>query len=65
MDAGYKITTHLKIQLSVYNLFNTRANSSANYYTSRLPAEPPDGITGIQIHPLEPISGVLKVTAIL
>ena len=65
LDAGYKITTHLKIQLSVYNLFNTRANSSANYYTSRLPGEPPDGITGIQIHPLEPISGVLKVTAIL
>lgn len=65
LDAGYKINTHLKVQLSVYNVLNTRANSSAYYYTSRLPGEPPDGVTGIQVHPLEPISGVLKVTAIL
>jgi outer membrane receptor protein involved in Fe transport len=65
LDAGYKINTHLKIQLSVYNLFNTRADSSAYYYTSRIPGEPPDGVTGIQVHPLEPISGVLKVTALL
>jgi len=64
LDAGYKINTHLKVQLSLYNLFNTKANSSAYSYTSRLPGEPPDGVTGIQVHPLEPISGVLKVTAI-
>jgi outer membrane receptor protein involved in Fe transport len=65
LDAGYKINAHLKVQLSIYNVLNTRAESSAFYYTSRLPGEPADGVTGIQIHPLEPISGVLKVTAIL
>ncbi len=65
LDAGYKINAHLKVQLSVYNLFNTKANSSAYYYTSRLPGEPPEGVTGYQFHPLEPISGVLKVTALL
>ena len=65
LDAGYKISAHLKVQLSVYNVFNTRANSSAYYYTSRLPGEPADGVAGVQFHPLEPISGVLKVTAIL
>ena len=65
IDAGYKINAHLKVQLSVYNLFNTKADSSAYYYTSRIPGEPPDGVTGIQVHPLEPISGVLKVTALL
>jgi outer membrane receptor protein involved in Fe transport len=65
LDAGYKINSHLKVQLSIYNLFNMRADSSAYYYTSRLPGEPSDGMAGIQIHPLEPISGVLKVTAIL
>ena len=65
LDAGYKINAHLKVQLSIYNLFNTRADSSAYYYTSRLPGEPAEGVTGIQVHPLEPISGVLKVTAIL
>jgi outer membrane receptor protein involved in Fe transport len=65
LDAGYKINSHLKVQLSVYNLFNTRADSSAYDYTSRLPGEPAEGVTGIQVHPLEPISGVLKVTATL
>jgi outer membrane receptor protein involved in Fe transport len=65
VDAGYKINAHLKIQLSIYNLFNTKADSSAYYYTSRLPGEPAEGVTGIQVHPLEPISGVLKVTALL
>jgi outer membrane receptor protein involved in Fe transport len=65
LDAGYKINAHLKIQLSVYNLFNSHANSSAYYYTTRLPGEPLDGVTGLQAHPLEPISGVLKVTAYL
>lgn len=65
LDAGYKINSHLKVQLSVYNLFNTRANSSAYSYTARLPGEPPEGVAGFQVHPLEPISAVLKVTALL
>ena len=65
LDGGYKINSHIKVQLSIYNLFNTHANSSAYYYTSRIPGEPADGVTGIQVHPLEPISGVLKVTAML
>jgi outer membrane receptor protein involved in Fe transport len=62
VDAGYKVNTHLRVQLSIYNLFNTRANSSAYYYTSRIPGEPPGGVSGIQVHPLEPISGVIKAT---
>ena len=65
LDAGYKVNAHLKVQLSIYNLFNTKADSSAYYYTSRLPGEPPGGVTGIQVHPLEPISAVLKMTAYL
>src|SRR5579872_4703879 len=65
LDVGYKIDAHLKVQLSVYNLFNTRANSSAYDYVSRLPGEPAGGVAGIQAHPLEPISGVLKLSALL
>jgi outer membrane receptor protein involved in Fe transport len=64
-DVGYKINSHLKVQLSIFNLFNTHANSSAYYYTSRIRGEADDGVTGIQVHPLEPISGILKVTATL
>ncbi|HEY4211876.1 MAG TPA: TonB-dependent receptor [Steroidobacteraceae bacterium] len=63
LDVGYKVTKKIKVQLSVYNLFNTKANSSAYYYAARLPGEPEDGVNGFQVHPLEPISGVLKVTA--
>ena len=59
---GYKFNAKLKLQLSLFNLFNTHANSSAYYYTSRLPGEPLDGVDGIQVHPLEPFSGVLKIT---
>ena len=65
LDVGYKISTHWKVQLNIYNLLNTKADSSAYYYAARLPGEPADGIEGFQVHPLEPISGVLKVTATL
>jgi outer membrane receptor protein involved in Fe transport len=65
LDAGYKVSSHLKVQLSIFNVLNTKANSSAYFYTSRLPGEPADGVTGIQVHPLEPISGIVKVTLTL
>jgi outer membrane receptor protein involved in Fe transport len=65
LDAGYRFSPSLKLQLSLYNLFNTHANSSAYYYTSRLPGEPTEGVDGIQVHPLEPFSGVLKLTLYL
>ena len=63
LDMGYKFNSRLKLQLSLYNLFNTHANSSAYYYTSRVQNEPLAGVDGIQVHPLEPFSGVLKITA--
>ena len=47
LDVGYKVSANLKVQLSLYNLFNTHANSSAYYYTSRLPGEPPEGVDGL------------------
>lgn len=65
LDVGYKIGAHLKLQLSVYNVFDAKANSSAYYYTTRLPGEPAEGVEGVQVHPLEPISCVFKVTALL
>jgi outer membrane receptor protein involved in Fe transport len=62
INGGYRFNSRVRVQLSIFNLFNTHANSSAYYYTSRLPGEPPAGVTGFQAHPLEPISGVLKIT---
>jgi outer membrane cobalamin receptor len=63
LDVGYKVSSHLKLQLSVFNVFNTKADSAAYYYTARLPGEPADGVEGFQVHPLEPISTVFKITA--
>ena len=62
-DVGYKVNSRLRLQLSVFNLTNTKANSSAYFYTSRLKGEPADGVAGVQVHPLEPISMVFKATA--
>ncbi|HZZ30855.1 MAG TPA: TonB-dependent receptor [Phenylobacterium sp.] len=61
-DIGYKVSPRLRLQLSVFNLTNTRADSSAYFYTSRLQGEPADGVAGVQVHPLEPISVVFKAT---
>ncbi|HLK23797.1 MAG TPA: TonB-dependent receptor [Caulobacteraceae bacterium] len=63
VEAGYKVSEKLKLELSIYNLFNTRADAAAFFYTSRLPGEPAEGVTGFQVHPLEPISARLTVTA--
>ena len=65
LDVGYRFSPELKLQLSLYNLFNTHANSSSYYYTSRLAGEPAGGVDGFQVHPLEPFSGVLKLTLYL
>jgi outer membrane receptor protein involved in Fe transport len=62
LDVGYKFNAHLKAQLTVFNLTNTKANAAAYFYASRLPGEPAEGIEDMQVHPLEPISAVGKVT---
>jgi len=61
LGAGYKVSARLKLQLSVYNLFNTKANAAAFDYESQLtPSSAP--VTGPQVHPLEPISARFSVT---
>jgi outer membrane receptor protein involved in Fe transport len=62
VDLGYRVNDHLKLQATAFNLFNTRANAAAFYYAARLPGEPVDGVNDFQVHPLEPISGNIKVT---
>ena len=62
LDFGYKVTPKLKLQVSVFNLLNSKANASAFYYTARLQGEPLEGVTDYQIHPLEPISARFTVT---
>jgi hypothetical protein len=54
VDGGYKINSHLKVQLVIYNPFNTQADSPAYYYTSRLPGKQPGRIARTQLRPLSP-----------
>ena len=63
LDVGYRVNPGLKVQVSVFNLLDTKANAAAFYYTSRLPGEPAAGVTDVQVHPLEPISARFAVTA--
>jgi outer membrane cobalamin receptor len=62
VDLGYKVSRMLKVQAGVFNLFNAKADAAAYYYTSRLVPGGPE-VTGLQVHPLEPISGRVTVTA--
>jgi hypothetical protein len=63
VDLGYKLSSHLKAQVSVFNLLDTHANAAAYFYTSRLPGEPLEGVDDFQIHPLEPRSARFTLTA--
>jgi hypothetical protein len=62
IDLGYKISDHLKVQATAFNLFNTKANAAAYHYAARLSGEPVDGVEDYQVHPIEPLSGNFKVT---
>ena len=62
LDVGYKVNAGLKLQVSIFNLLDTKANAAAFYYAARLPGEPADGVNDYQVHPLEPISARFTVT---
>jgi outer membrane receptor protein involved in Fe transport len=60
-NLGYRVNQHLTIEASGFNLLNSTQHSAAYDYTYRLTPTSPleDGPT---FHPLEPISGQIKVT---
>jgi len=62
VDAGYKFSKSLRAQLDIFNLFDVKANAGAYYYTTVIP----DGrgpTADHQVHPLEPISARMTLTA--
>jgi outer membrane cobalamin receptor len=69
LDVGYKITPKIKVQLSIYNLFNSHAYSAEYYYATDITkAEVAKyGTTGVkddQVHFLEPLSARLGLTVV-
>lgn len=62
LDVGYALPHGWRLGVGLFNLFNSHDEAADYYYTSRLPGEPADGITGFQTHPLEPRSARFSVT---
>jgi outer membrane receptor protein involved in Fe transport len=60
-DLGYRVNSHLTITASGFNLLNSHADASGYDYSYRLTPTSPieDGPT---FHPLEPISGEVKLS---
>ncbi|GJG88945.1 TonB-dependent receptor [Gemmatimonadetes bacterium T265] len=53
-DVGYQLARGTRVQLSVLNLANARADDIQYYYTSRLAGEPAGGVDDVHAHPVEP-----------
>jgi outer membrane receptor protein involved in Fe transport len=63
LNVGYKVNPRLKVQIDVFNVFNSKSDAADYLYADRLPGEPAEGVNDVHIHPLEPISARLAVTA--
>lgn len=53
-DVGYQLRSGTRLQLSVLNVLDTRADDIQYNYTSRLRGETSDGISDVHFHPAEP-----------
>lgn len=61
LEMGHDVGGGWKLQASIFNLLNSHDDAADYYYTSRLRGEPSDGITDLQVHPLEPRSARFTV----
>lgn len=63
LNLGYKLTPNLRVQVDVFNLFNSKDDAADYFYADRLPGEPAAGVEDIHAHPLEPRSARVGITA--
>ncbi len=68
LDVGYKLSATVKLQISLYNLFDSRAYAAEYYYATDITAAEvarygSTGVSDYQVHPLEPLAVRLTVTA--
>ena len=61
-ETGYTLKTGARIQLSLLNLFNSKADDIQYAYASRLKGETSDGVDDVHFHPAEPRQVRLSVT---
>lgn len=53
-DAGFRLASGVRLQVTMLNLLNGRAEDIEYFYASRLPGEPVGGVEGVHAHPVEP-----------
>jgi hypothetical protein len=63
LNIGYRLTRAVRVQLDVFNVFNSKQDAADYYYADRLPGEPAGGVADLHVHPLEPRSARVAVTA--
>jgi len=65
LDVGYAFPRGWTLRVGVFNLLDSKDDAADYYYTSRLPGEPAAGVTGFQVHPLEPRSARFTIVKTL
>ena len=53
-DAGYRLASGVRVQVTMLNVLNGRAEDIEYFYLSRLPGEPAVGVDGVHSHAAEP-----------
>jgi outer membrane receptor protein involved in Fe transport len=56
LDVHYSLNGGWRLGAGLYNLLNSHADAMQYWYVGRLPGEPARGISGLQVHPLEPFT---------
>ena len=62
LQAGYKITSRIRLALDIFNLFDAEDADVDYYYGSRLPGEPEGGVEDIHFHPTLPFTARLGLS---
>ena len=61
LEAGYRVTRNVKLEVDIFNLFDAAACDVDYYYASRLPGEPAAGVNDIHLHPAPPRTARLNL----
>jgi hypothetical protein len=51
LEGGYQLAKHVRLTAAVFNLLNSTVSDVDYYFATRLPGEPPSGVTDIMTHP--------------
>lgn len=62
-QAGYRFNRRIQLTIDAFNLLDRHDADIAYYYPSRLNGEPSSGVNDIHVHPVEPLSARVTLTA--